>query len=292
MRRVIMLISVCALLWGCLLTGAHAQQVTIANDNNLLDISLRDADLTTVLTALFNSTGGKYQVRLGSGVNGRIARLQLTQTPFDRALDAILGTDFSYTKQMQGDGGYLYTISGRQSVPTTTRMPSVFQAPAIGMPNFGGDAAPAGAFGGPAGAGAGFGGGSIISLGMGADATTAGDAAASESSVVKLIRVNYLDVALLSEALGGKSVDLFELMESANGGGNYNSGSGGSNRSNNSSGNRNSSRGGRNNNNNNNNGYNNNNNNNNNYNNNNNNNNNSSRSSNSRSNRRSNQNNN
>ena len=227
MRRVIMLISVCALLWGCLLTGAHAQQVSIANDNNLLDISLRDADLSTVLTALFNSTGGKYRLQLSNGVNGRIARLQLTQTPFDRALDAILGTDFSYTKQMQGDGVYQYTISGRSALPTT-RMPSVFQAPDIGMPAYGGGTtptAPAG-FLTPAGGANPAGGSGLLSLGFGATgATTAGETAASESSVVKLIRVNYLDVGLLSEALGGTSLDLFELLQSANG--DYGGGGGG-----------------------------------------------------------------
>jgi hypothetical protein len=229
-----MLISVCALLWGCLLTSAHAQQVSIANDNNVLDISLRDADLATVLTALFNSTGGKYQVRLGSGVNGRIARLQLAQTPFDKALDAILGTDFSYTKQTQGDGTYLYNIVGRQSNTSIYTPPSrmpILEAPSIGMPTFGGDAPPPGL----AAAGGSGSSSPLLSLGRGSitDSTTAvGDTAASESSVVKLIRVNYLAVDVLAEYLGGKSVDLFSLMNSAyetgyGGGGGYGGRSGG-----------------------------------------------------------------
>ena len=63
-----------------------------------MDISLRDADLNEALTAMFNSTSGKYQLQVGSGVVGRIPRLQLIQTPFDKALDAILGTDYSYTR--------------------------------------------------------------------------------------------------------------------------------------------------------------------------------------------------
>jgi hypothetical protein len=140
MRRVTLLISVCALLFG-LMAGLHAQQIAIANDvaaGNVLDVSLRDADLATMLTALFNSTGGKYQLRLGNGVNGRIGRLTLTQMPFDKALDAILGTDYSYTKQLQPEGIYLYTITGRSSTGTlfTPKPASPFQAPPIGMPNF------------------------------------------------------------------------------------------------------------------------------------------------------------
>jgi len=80
-----------------------------------MDISLRDADLTEVLTAMFNTTGGKYQLQVGNGVVGRIPRLQLIQTPFDKALDAILGIEFSYQRRQIGNGNYLYSISGRST---------------------------------------------------------------------------------------------------------------------------------------------------------------------------------
>jgi len=226
MRRVTLLLSLCALLFGGLMAGVQAQQINIANDvngGNVVDISLRDADLATVLAALFNTTGGKFQVRLGNGVNGRIGRLVLTQMPFDKALDAILGTDYSYTKQVQSDGIALYTITGRQGgggTLYTPKPPNPFQAPAIGIPTFANDATAA-PFGG---GGAATPTSPLLNLGSRtattggtSTTTTSGDDAAAESSVVKLLRVNNLDVMALAEALGGTGLDLFALMNSTNG---------------------------------------------------------------------------
>lgn len=238
MRRVTLLLSLCALLLSGLIAGVQAQQINIANDvngGNVVDISLRDADLATVLAALFNTTGGKFQVRLGNGINGRIGRLVLTQMPFDKALDAILGTDYSYTKQVQSDGIALYTITGRQGSGGTlfTPKPPTFQAPAIGIPTFATDAATPPPFGGggatPASPLLNL--GARVAAGSSATTTTAGDDAAEEATVVKLLRVNNLDVRALAEALGGSYIDLFELMNMNNGNSTLGGGSGiGSNR--------------------------------------------------------------
>ena len=215
MRRMVALLSLCALLTGGLFTGAYAQQIAIAG-GDLLDVSLRDADLATVLTALFNSTNGKCQYRLGSGVTGRITRLQLAQTPFDKALDAILGTDYSYAKQPQSDGVFLYTISGRQGGSTyAPRMPAVLQAPPIGLPSFNTTETP-GASGPFRGTGAGTT-SPLLTLSP-RDSTMAGATAASESSVVKLLRIQNVDVMVLCDFLGGQSIDLFELLNSGTGG--------------------------------------------------------------------------
>jgi len=269
MRRVIMLVGVCAFLAGCLFTGAYAQsQVTISNNENMLDISLRDADLPTVLTALFDTVGPKYKVQFGNGVNGRVAILQLSRVTFDQALDAILGTDFSYTKKQQSDGISLYTISGRGTAPGigagSTRMP-VFQAPAIGMPSFGDDDVPVSAFSPAAAATRGPATPPLLTLGTGGatpTAAAAADTAASESTRVRLVKVNYLDVGTLSQYLGGTYVDLFSLILGQNGGNGRNSGYGNNNNNNNRYGNNNNRNNNNNYNNGNNNNYNNNNNNN------------------------------
>lgn len=243
MRRIISVCGLCAVLLGALLPGAMAQDVSVATSDNLkYDISLRDADLATVLTALFNTTDNKRQVTFGNGVAGRIAKLQLSQTSFDQALDAILGTDFSYKRVLRGDGVYVYTIVGRQSGgdiysprPSIYKAPPVSSTDAVTMPDFstggtrgtattgysGGYTGPSYTGGATTGAGGASttGGSSILNLGRsGLGDTTGGAAASSESFIVKLLRINYLDVGALADFLGGDSVDLNSLLDTANSG--------------------------------------------------------------------------
>ncbi len=65
MRRLAIWASLCVFLLGSALARVQAQQISIAGDVNspemTMDISLRDADLNEVLTAMFNTTGGKYR---------------------------------------------------------------------------------------------------------------------------------------------------------------------------------------------------------------------------------------
>ena len=277
MRRTAIWASLCLFLLGSTLARVHAQQISIAGDMNspsmLMDISLRDADLNEVLTAMFNTTGGKYQLQVGNGVVNRIARLQLVQIPFDKALDAILGTEYSYTRRQIGNGNYLYTISGRSSssVPDTgATVPSM--APPTAAATSSGSAGSASSGGASSSSSL----PTVLTITTKADGTAKkadGTAATTETSVVKIIKVYYLDIENLCSALGGTSVTLFvQSASSGSSGGAHPSTNSGSNNNNNNN-NNNSNGYNNNNNNNNNNGYNNNNNNNNNngYNNNNNN---------------------
>ncbi len=226
MRRTFIVLGICALCMGALMTGARAQ-ISIARDNNMLmDVSLRDADLVQVLTALFNTTDGKYQVTIKPGVVGRIARLQLPATPFEKALDAILGTDYSYQKKLLRDGSYLYTISGRQTgaVADFTPIASVAtnQAPpTIGMPPLTTDDGTSNqtyspsystTTGGTSASSTTSADGSYVPFTFTNKPTTgsgtAGTSASDESWIVKLVVINYADVEILSQYLGGSVVDL------------------------------------------------------------------------------------
>ena len=280
MRRIAVWTSLCVFLLGYSLSRGCAQQISIAGDvnspNMLMDISLRDADLNEVLTAMFNTTGGKYQLQVGNGVVNRIARLQLVQTPFDKALDAILGTEYSYTRRQIGNGNYLYTISGRSSssVPDTgATVPSM--APPTTAATLSGGVGSSSS--GSASSSTDL--PTVLTITTKADGTAKkadGTAATTETSVVKIIKVYYLDIESLCSALGGTSVTLFVQSASSSSGASHpNTSNNNNNNNNNNNGYNNNNNNGYNNNNNNgynnnNNGYNNNNNNNNGYNNNNN----------------------
>lgn len=233
MRRSALLITLCVTLLGGSFLGVHAQQYSIAGKANgndmIMDVSLRDADLSEALTALFNTTNGKYAVKLEPGVVGRIGRLQLTQTPFDQVLDAVLGNEFSYSKQQQPDGTYLYRISGqRGGAATAPRMnPGAnFAPPAEIVPpkpattssktansDDSGDVSTSRLL-------------SILSNTFSKGGANGGDSASKESSVVAIIPVYNLDLVSLCDNLGGEAIDLFPQ-------GSYTSGSGGYNSSNN-----------------------------------------------------------
>ncbi len=226
MRRLVVWTSICLLVLGSALSSVKAQ-ISIAGDinnpNMLMDISLRDADLNEVLTALFNTTDGKYQLQVGNGVVGRIPRLQLVQTPFDKALDAILGTEYSYTRESIGNGSFLYHISGRNDttlVPdTSASVPSM--APAtLSVPTL--SSTPTDSTAGiettsPAVAAPKIltlttsksGAGGMQAVGKMSTTTGTGAAATTETSYVTIIKVNYLDLPSLCGALGGSTISLY-----------------------------------------------------------------------------------
>lgn len=251
MRRTFIVLGICALCMGALTTGARAQ-ISIARDNNMLmDVSLRDADLVQVLTALFNTTDGKYQVTIKPGVVGRIARLQLPATPFEKALDAILGMDYSYQKKLLRDGSYLYTISGRQTGAVADFTPIASAAtnqapPTIGMPPLTSDDGNSNQTYSPSYSTTT--GGTSTSSTASTDSSyvpftftnkpttgsdTAGAPASDESWIVKLVVINYADVEILSQYLGGTVVDLtpFTTGDTETGTGGNGTRSSGANRS-------------------------------------------------------------
>lgn len=253
MRSLIAIACVGVMLWGGMSMPARAQDIAIAGDT-LLDISLRDADLSETLTALFSTAKDKYEMVLGSGVTGRIARLQLTQAPFEKALDAILGSDYSYSKKPQTDGRFLYRITGRQGRSGTglrgsgsvivaqappldadlgrqlnstlmaqmggfdAMTPGGFVPPSGGASGgYGASSNPAGGFSSPGGVagGAGFWGGSSRPGGI---ASAAGMPASTESFIIKLIRINNIDIAALCDSMGMETIDLGSLMDTTDSG--------------------------------------------------------------------------
>jgi len=119
MRRIAIWASFCLFLLGSTQGIGHAQKISITCDPNSpgmnIDLNLRKADLVEVLSAMFKATGDRYQLQVGNGVAGHIPRVQLIKCPFDKALDAILGTEYSYQCRWIGYEQYLYTITGRGS---------------------------------------------------------------------------------------------------------------------------------------------------------------------------------
>ncbi len=226
MRKLAVWTGLCILVLCCALSRGHAQQIAIAGDLNspemAMDISLRDADLNEVLTAMFNTTGGKYQLQVGNGVVGRIPRLQLIQTPFDKALDAILGTEYSYTRRQIGNGNYLYTISGRSStnVPDTgASVPSLAPPTAAATVSPRADSSPSGSATSTSTPATSPTLPTVLTITQKKKDAKPGDAAATETLVVNTIKINNLDIEQLCTALGGTVVKLFVQTQSASGGG-------------------------------------------------------------------------
>jgi hypothetical protein len=247
MGRILTLALLCVIGLGLSAPGARAQQINIGGDPDtmLMDIYLRDADIPEVLTALFNTTNGKYQLKLDPSVVGRVSRLQLTATPFEKALDAILGNEFSFQKK-QTDQGFLYTITGRNAGAPRTGFGAPLNAPPADEPttavepstkNVGVDQPKTSASGfpllsymtpktsktGTTGTGTG--------AGTPGTTTTEGEEATEELAVVKMIGINYLDLESICDALGGSTIELFD--QSSYGGGSNSSGGGRSSRNNN-----------------------------------------------------------
>jgi len=237
MRRISVWASLCLFLLGSALARVHAQQISIAGDINnpamTMDISLRDADLNEVLTAMFNTTGGKYQLQVGNGVVGRIPRLQLIQTPFDKALDAILGIEYSYLRRQIGNGNYLYTINGRgtPNVPDTGATVPTMAPPSSSATSS--SSAVSAAPSSPSSPSSSSTPPSLLTIKQKKEGGKPGDPASTETLVVNTIKVINLDVSNLCEALGGTAVKLFVSDKGGTGGGSGGTKSSGTNTNNN-----------------------------------------------------------
>lgn len=219
MRRSVTFAVICALSLG-VFGVVRADQISIAADTNApdmpIDLSLRDADLGEVLSALFNTTNGKYQLQVGNGVVGRIARLQFTHQPFEDALKSVLGSEYSWTKANQPGGTYLYRIYGRQNAGDNTKpvtgIAPVFAPPTASVPAVTTATGTTNVVGAaPNAANTGFPILSLITKSSGSTDKTAGGTAAKEDSVnvVKLIGISHLDMDAICTALGGTTLALF-----------------------------------------------------------------------------------
>lgn len=221
------------LLWGLLCTlliGVAASwgraQIYIGGDpaTMKIDIYLRDADIPEALSALFNTTDGKYQLKLDPSVVGRVARLQMTAKPFEEVLNAILGSEFSYKKAKSAGDTYLYTITGRNSAPRPATLGAPLGAPptdtavapsssALGGTSSGTKSGSSGFpvlsyFTKPGTASSGSAAGTPGAPGT-PGSTTEGEAATEELTVVKMVGINYLDLESICDALGGTTISLF-----------------------------------------------------------------------------------
>ncbi|MHB9132497.1 MAG: hypothetical protein ACYDBB_15610 [Armatimonadota bacterium] len=237
MRRLVTLVSLCAMLIGISVVSGHTQTISIINDGEMMiDVNLRDAELSEVLTALFNTTNGKYQLRMGNNVVGRINRLNFAGVPFDAgeksALNTILkaaGT-FSVLKEAGTGGTVIYTINGPQSaVPTPTPPITPVMAPPTADTKLGPTASkdfnPNGflSYASKSGTTTGT---------QPAGSTTSGDPAGeNEISVIKMVGINYIDLYAFTDACGYSTVELFN-QDSYGGSGSSGDGSNGYNNNN------------------------------------------------------------
>jgi len=227
MRRMTVLATVCTLLvFGMMLT-VRADQISVSETGDQIDVVLRDADINAVLAALFNTT--HQQFRVEAGVTGRIARLE-THGTFEAVLNAILdGNHCSYQKSAVGDGISLYRIAGPPSTtPTTggatttggTGFPAMAPPSDSLSPVAGGGtkSTSSGDFSNP-GFSLSFPTKSSTDSKTGDSSKTATDASSNEPSVIRLVKVNNVDLPTICSALGGSVVVLFNNQKSMSSGG-------------------------------------------------------------------------
>jgi hypothetical protein len=107
-------------------SAAHVLvNVDLKTRNYPVTLTVQNADVSDVLSALFTATNNTYQLQTGLGITGTIDALQLTQTPFDDAVKAILAKAnpaFTFSKQ---DGG-IYFITNTGSTDTVTPVPTLY----------------------------------------------------------------------------------------------------------------------------------------------------------------------
>jgi hypothetical protein len=99
--------------------------VDTKSKNTPVTLTVQDADINDVLSALFNATDNTYQLQTGIGISGKVDALQLTQTPFDDAVKAILANvnhDFTYDVE----DGNIYYITNTKNVDTTSPIPKLY----------------------------------------------------------------------------------------------------------------------------------------------------------------------
>ncbi|MHB0937602.1 MAG: hypothetical protein ACYC6A_14540 [Armatimonadota bacterium] len=98
------------LLFALILAGQAVAGVISITGDRQLEINVRDADRVEALIALFRTAGGKRVLQLSDGVTGRIDRLQLSEVPFEAALQAMLGDEYRFETGSNGSAAVLYRI--------------------------------------------------------------------------------------------------------------------------------------------------------------------------------------
>lgn len=137
MRRNILLTGLCTMLLGLSSLLIQAQRIVVNVEADKagmpVSVNIKDAEVGQVLTALFNQTGNKYNVKLEAGVTGNIASLQLAQIPFDEALTTILGSvkdaPAKYTFAKEGNNLYRVASGVASGVESTQPKSGVIRHP-------------------------------------------------------------------------------------------------------------------------------------------------------------------
>ena len=106
MRRSNLLFSLClVMLFNVVVNANSAGRILVNADNSLavttISLQVQDSEISSVIAALFNATDNKYQARISNGISGVIDELSFDNLPFDAALDAVLkkvNEDYTYAK--------------------------------------------------------------------------------------------------------------------------------------------------------------------------------------------------
>jgi hypothetical protein len=224
-----------------MMVAASASTLIVTVDlharNTPVTLTAKDADVNDVLSALFNATDNTFQLQTGVGISGKIASLQLTQSPFDDAVKTILAQvnpAFTCTKE---DGG-VYSITNPANTADKTPVLQLF-TPTLNDPDIvistkltlpvlpDKNAAKGGAAAGkgkkPAAAPA----DSLLSDDTPAgDATGKDDKPTTEECYLAMIKIRYQPVHVFAVGFGADELPDFSTL--ANPGGTSGSGSGGS----------------------------------------------------------------
>ena len=138
MHRINWLLLLCAALLCGLTVMASAQSriivsVDVQARNVPVTLTVQNAEINDVLSALFNATNNTYQLQTGLGISGTIDTLQLTRIPFDDAVTAILAKvnpTFTYSKA----DGDIYCVTNPAGANAATPVPTLFK-PVINDPD-------------------------------------------------------------------------------------------------------------------------------------------------------------
>jgi len=130
MHRTSLLVLICAALLCGFTVMASASLVTVNVDlharNTPVTLTVQDADVNDVLSALFNATDNMYSLQTGIGISGKVASLQLTDTPFADAVKAVLNKANPKFLSTPEDGG-IFQITNPDNVDAATPVPTLYQ---------------------------------------------------------------------------------------------------------------------------------------------------------------------
>lgn len=230
MRQIHLNFSLCIVMLLSMVTMADAAgRIMVNADNGLagttISLEVQDAEITSVIAAIFNAADNKYQVRIGNGVTGMIDELLIDNQPFDIALDEILkkvNADYSFTKlsptsyRIKAPAEAIVAPITVMAMPTKVddslrmikaMLPPMKKSTTATTPD----------------------------VTMPGEEVTPVEEPTAEEAILAVLKIRYIDVPSLCDALGYEYMESFNSNQNNNNGGTYNNSRNNRNNNNNNS---------------------------------------------------------